>query len=135
MADDAPRLVGQGKQVLLIEDDAAVRMLVSRVLTAYGFKVHSAADGLDGLMRLEGGPRPDLVIADIMMPRLDGMSFVQAIKARPETASIPVIFLTAKSDPRSMVEGLAIGARFYVTKPFQIEDLMSKVQRAIGLLR
>jgi CheY-like chemotaxis protein len=119
--------------VLLIEDEPAVRQLVSRVLTAYGFKVHSAADGLEGLMRLEGGPTPDLVIADMMMPRLDGMSFVQAIKARPETRDIPVIFLTARSDPRSMVEGLAAGARFYVTKPFQIEELVSKVRKAVGL--
>jgi DNA-binding response OmpR family regulator len=66
------------------------------------------------------------------MPNLDGVEFVKAIKANPVTQKIPVIFLTAKTDPRSMIEGINVGARFYVTKPFQIDDLLAKIRRALS---
>ena len=59
------------------------------------------------------------------------MTFVRAIKSHRETRHIPVIFLTAKSDSRSVVEGINLGAKFYITKPFSIDDLLSKVQRAL----
>ena len=87
-----------------------------------------AGDGLDGLMKLES-MKPDLIICDVMMPNLDGMGFVKAIKGHNQTQKIPVIFLTAKTDPRSMIDGINVGARFYVTKPFQIDDLLGKVPR------
>ncbi len=127
-----PEAIGGGKRVLVVEDDQAVRALVQRVLNAYGFATSVAEDGLAALMTLETVV-PDLVIADLMMPRLDGMSFVQAIKKRDETKQIPVIFLTAKTDPKSMIDGINVGARFYVTKPFQIEDLISKVKKALSI--
>lgn len=122
--------IGEGRTILVIEDDPAVQTLVKKSLGMHGFTVHVADDGLDGLMKLES-LTPDLIIADMMMPRLDGMTFVKAIKARGETRQIPVIFLTAKSDPKSMIEGINVGARFYVTKPFQIDDLIAKVQKAM----
>src|SRR4051794_31051821 len=125
--------IGDGKRILLLEDDSSVQTLVRKALGMYGFEVTVAEDGLDGLMKLET-LRPDLIIADMMMPRLDGMSFVKAIKGRGETKSIPVIFLTAKSDPKSMIEGINVGARFYVTKPFQIDDLVGKVQKALKVV-
>ena len=122
--------IGEGKTILVIEDDPAVQTLVRKALGMYGFAVQVADDGLDGLMKLEA-MKPDLIIIDMMMPRLDGMTFVKAIKGRGETRGIPVIFLTAKSDPKSMIEGINVGARFYVTKPFQIDDLIGKVQKAL----
>jgi DNA-binding response OmpR family regulator len=122
---------GGGLHILVIEDEPAVQTLLRKQLTANGYQVTVAADGLDGLMKLET-IRPDLVISDVMMPNLDGIEFVRAIKQHQETQRIPVIFLTAKSDPRSMIEGINVGARFYVTKPFQIDDLLSKVKRALG---
>src|SRR5688572_1866153 len=124
--------IGKGRRILVIEDDSAVRTLVERVLAAYGFEVLVAHDGLDGLLKLEGDALPHLIIADVMMPRLDGMSLVKALKSRPETKSIPVIFLTAKTDPKTMIEGINVGAKFYVTKPFQIDELVGKVQKALG---
>ena len=129
----APKNIGEGKTILVIEDDPSVQTLVRKALGMYGFTVVVADDGLDGLMKLET-LRPDLIIADMMMPRLDGMTFVKAIKGRGETKQIPVIFLTAKSDPKSMIEGINVGARFYVTKPFQIDDLVNKVQKALKVV-
>jgi len=127
-----PSNMGAGKVVLVIEDDPTVQTLVKKALGMYGFTVTVAEDGLAGLMQLES-LKPDLIIADMMMPRLDGMGFVKAIKGRSETAKIPVIFLTAKSDPKSMIEGINVGARFYVTKPFQIDDLIGKVQKTLKI--
>jgi DNA-binding response OmpR family regulator len=116
--------------ILVLEDDPAVRTLLRKQLTANGFQVTVAEDGLDGLMKLEK-LRPDLMLCDVMMPNLDGMEFVKAVKGNAETQRIPVIFLTARSDPRSMIDGINVGARFYVTKPFQLEDLLSKIRRAL----
>ncbi len=119
-----------GEHILVIEDDASVRTLLEKSLAARGYRVSCCEDGLAGLTALEG-TKPDLIIVDIMMPRLDGMTFVKAIKGNGETKPIPVIFLTAKNDPKSMIAGINLGARFYVTKPFVIDDLLSKVQKAL----
>lgn len=121
---------GSGKHALVIEDDPAVQTLLKKQLEANGFRVTVAGDGLDGLMRLEQ-LRPDIILCDLMMPNLDGMTFVKAIKEHKETQKIPVIFLTAKTDPRSMIDGINVGARYYVTKPFQMDDLLRKVHRAL----
>ncbi|MBV1858801.1 MAG: response regulator [Nannocystaceae bacterium] len=116
--------------ILVIEDDYSVRTLLSKALSGKGYQVETSEDGLAGLTRLES-LRPDLIIVDIMMPRLDGMTFVRAIKAHERTQPIPVIFLTAKNDPKTMIQGINLGARFYVTKPFQIDELLAKVQKAL----
>ncbi|MCB9542088.1 MAG: response regulator [bacterium] len=118
------------KSILLVEDEAHVRQMVARLLTKHDYEVREAVDGLDGLRVLEDY-RPDLIIVDVMMPILDGLTFTKALKNRRETRSIPVIFLTAKSDPHSMIEGINVGAKFYVTKPFQIEDIIGKVRRVL----
>lgn len=124
-------LEGKGRRILVLEDEPAVQTLILKQLQAHGFEVIVAGDGLDGLMKLEQG-RPDLIICDVMMPNLDGIEFVKAIKSHDSTQRIPVIFLTAKTDPRSMIDGINVGARFYVTKPFQLDDLLNKIQRALG---
>jgi len=116
--------------ILILEDDPSVRTLLVKTLSARGYEVRSAEDGLAGLTMLEAWT-PDLLIVDVMMPRLDGMTFVRAIKARGETKPIPVIFLTAKNDPKSMIAGINLGARYYITKPFVVEELISKIQKAL----
>ncbi len=118
------------KNILVIEDETHVRTLVSRLLEKNGYAVRTAEDGLDGLRALETF-RPDLIIADVMMPNLDGLTFTKALKNRRETKMIPVIFLTAKTDPLSMIEGINVGAKFYITKPFQIEDVLAKVKKVL----
>ena len=125
-----PEASSPRRQILLIEDDAALVALMAKTLLAHGYGVSVARDGLEGLKALDQTP-PDLIVVDVMMPRLDGMTLVRAIKKHRTTRHIPVIFLTAKSDSRSMVEGINLGAKFYITKPFSIDDLISKVQRAL----
>ncbi len=117
--------------ILVLEDDPSVQTLLRKQLTAQGYQVTIASDGLDGLMKLEQ-VHPDLVLCDVMMPNLDGIEFVRAIKSHGGAQRVPVIFLTAKTDPRSMIDGINVGARFYVTKPFTIDDLVSKIKRALA---
>jgi DNA-binding response OmpR family regulator len=66
-----------------------------------------------------------------MMPELDGLTLVRALKGNKETRGIPVVFITAKTDSKSIADGISAGARYYVTKPFILEDLLAKVKRAI----
>jgi DNA-binding response OmpR family regulator len=118
-------------RVLVVEDDAGTQTLLRKQLTAKGFAVTIANNGLDGLMQLEQST-PDLIICDVNMPELDGIGFVRAIKAKNETRKIPVIFLTASNDPRHMVDGINVGARFYLTKPFEINELLWKINRVLS---
>jgi DNA-binding response OmpR family regulator len=101
------------------------------MLTKTGYTVIEAVDGLDGLRKIDVD-RPDLIIADVMMPNLDGLTLVKALKNFRETKAIPVIFLTAKGDTMSMIEGINVGAKYYVTKPFQMDDLLDKVGKVLG---
>jgi DNA-binding response OmpR family regulator len=120
-------------RILLIEDDPALAKLMKKALVASGYEVEHAEDGLAGLMRVDEAPKkPDLLVVDVMMPELDGLSLVRALKTQGATRRIPVIFVTAKADPKTIAEGISVGAKFYITKPFTIDDLLSKVKRALG---
>jgi DNA-binding response OmpR family regulator len=116
---------------LVIEDDSAVQALLKKLLESHGYQVTVAGDGLQGLVQLET-LTPDIVLCDIMMPNLDGMQFTKAIKAHEDTKKIPVVFLTAKNDAKTMIEGLNIGAKYFLTKPFRHEDLMAKIKKAMS---
>jgi len=118
------------QRILVVEDDPDIQKIVATVL-AKEYEVRSAMDGLAALMEMEQGFKPDMIIADIMMPRLDGLSFVKALKNHPSTSGIPVMFLTAKSAPRDVIEGINLGARYYLTKPFKVDELLSKVHRLL----
>ncbi len=119
-------------RVLIVEDDAALRELLRVALESGGYQVLLAENGLDALVQIDrASPKPNLLLVDIMMPELDGLSLVRALKSRKETKQIPVVFITAKTDSRTIAEGISVGARYYVTKPFVIDDLLAKVKRAI----
>ncbi len=118
-------------KALVLEDDDDVRLLVRKLLESDGFEVTAVADGLQGLVELEKG-LPDVILCDVMMPNLDGMTFTKAIKRHAGTRRVPVIFLTAKTDTRTVAEGITAGAKFYLTKPFNHAELIQKVRKAIG---
>jgi two-component system, chemotaxis family, chemotaxis protein CheY len=119
--------------VLVVEDDPALRELLRTALDRHGYVVATAEHGLDALVQIDAArPKPHLLLVDIMLPELDGLSLVRALKTRAETRNIPVMFITAKTDSKTIAEGISAGARYYVTKPFVLEDLLAKVKRAIG---
>ena len=120
------------KLVLVVEDDTAVRTLVTRALQAKGYDVQEAADGMIASELLGSMKRaPDLLICDVMMPTIDGFSLARLIKAHKELRGMPIIFLTAKTQPADLKLGISLGARHYVQKPFSIVDLLDKVAKSI----
>jgi DNA-binding response OmpR family regulator len=116
--------------ILVLEDQPETQVLLTKQLNAAGYRVTIAADGLEGLMKLEQ-ITPDLIIIDILMPKLNGLDFARAVRSQDATRAIPTIFLTAKDDPQSMVDGINAGARYYVTKPFDMGDLIKKIARIL----
>ncbi|MDI7268511.1 MAG: response regulator [Myxococcota bacterium] len=117
-------------KILVVEDDPDVRMLVSSVLSKW-YEVRTATNGFEALTTIEAGFKPDLIVADIMMPELDGITMTKALKHQPSTSQIPVIFLTARTTPRDVVEGINVGAKAYLTKPFKVDELVSKVAKLL----
>src|SRR5690349_6151057 len=114
-------------RILLVEDDASIREVTAIGLRAAGFDVTTAADGADGLERWRR-ERPDLVLLDVMLPRLDGLEVLRAIR-RESTA--PVVMLTARADTIDVVVGLESGADDYVGKPFELPELVARVRAAL----
>lgn len=114
-----------GSMVLVIDDDASVRELVTRFLTKEGFKVRTAIDGQDGL-RLARELRPDVITLDVMMPGLDGWAVLSKLKSDPDLSSIPVVMMTIVSDKNL---GFTLGASDYLTKPIDREKLIDTLKR------
>ena len=117
--------------ILLIEPAAEEAARLRTSLEQEGYRVSVSDDGVKGIVSIDAAP-PDLVIAELETPRLDGMSLVRAVKNHEETASIPVIFLTARADARSMIEGINVGAKFYIPKPYDFGVLSGKIKKALG---
>jgi len=109
--------------ILVVEDDLMLRDLLRVLLSRAGYTVSLARDGEEGLIRMQER-RPDLIIADIMMPNMDGYTFYEAVRAQPDWVAIPFIFLTAKNTHEDMMRGKALGAEEYLVKPFSSEDLL-----------
>ncbi|MCC5833792.1 MAG: response regulator transcription factor [Opitutales bacterium] len=113
--------------ILIMEDDAGVRLPLEDLLEAHGYSVLSAENGREGI-EMAKKHRPDLILSDIMMPDIDGYAAFEAIQSDPLTAVIPFIFLTAKTDPSDIREGLGLGADDYITKPFESKELLDSVR-------
>jgi two-component system response regulator MtrA len=120
------------EHVLLVEDDASIRETAALGLAGAGFRVTTAADGREGLARFREGP-VDLVVLDVMLPVLDGFEVCRRIRRE---SGVPIVMLTARSDPTDVVAGLELGADDYVTKPFDLPVLVARcravLRRAAG---
>lgn len=128
MASEGPR-----KLVLVVDDDVSIRTMVRQALEAKGYEVLDAGDGLQATELLAKTPRPpSLLICDVMMPSMDGLSLAKMVRAKKDLGAVPIIFLTAKSGPLDVVKGIQAGARHYVTKPFSVKDLLAKVEKTLG---
>ena len=113
--------------ILLVEDDPSIREVTALGLRAAGFTVLTAADGVDGLDRWRAD-RPDLVLLDVMLPRMDGLEVCRAIRRE---ATTPIVMLTARADTIDVVVGLESGADDYVRKPFELPELVARVRAAL----
>ncbi len=115
------------ERLLLVEDDASIREVAKLGLTQAGFQVTTAPDGREGLLHFRQAPF-DLVILDVMLPVLDGYEVCRQIRAE---SRVPIIMLSAKSDTVDIVVGLELGADDYVTKPFEMAELVARARAAV----
>ncbi|MBP9087803.1 MAG: response regulator [Kofleriaceae bacterium] len=116
--------------VLIADDDLWIVRMISTVLEKRGYTVETAVDGEDAMEKALAR-RPDLLITDVMMPRMDGWSLVRNLRARPEFMALPVIFLTALSSDDDRIRGFRLGADDYMTKPFRFEELDLRVTKTL----
>ncbi len=117
-----------GEKILIIEDEQPIRELLTLTLESAGYSsVCSAADGEEGLA-LAARILPDLILLDLMLPGIDGLTVCRKLKAVEETRSIPIIMLTARSEESDIVVGLELGADDYITKPFSRKILVARIR-------
>ena len=122
------------KKILVIEDQIDVRENIDAILELEGYQVVMAEDGEIGV-EMATLHQPDLILCDVMMPKLDGFGVVQALRQNPITSTIPLIFLTAKADRLSLRQGMDLGADDYLTKPFTLDELINAViGKSVGFI-
>jgi DNA-binding response OmpR family regulator len=117
-------------RVLLVEDEADIRELISYSLVQGGFEVEQAGDGAEALEKLHAFA-PDLIVLDLMLPGMLGLELCQRLRARTDTMHLPILVVSARTNASDKALGLAMGADDYVTKPFSPRDLL---MRAIALV-
>jgi len=118
------------RRILIVEDEESLLKLESILLTTRGYKVTGVTDGLKALEEIKKA-RPDLVLLDIMIPGIDGFEVCRRIKADPETASLPVVMLTAKKSSADQARGVEAGADAYITKPFKSGKIIEVVEELL----
>ncbi len=114
-------------KVLIVEDEETLARNLADKLRGEGFTVFSAGDGEDGLEKVRG-EHPDLIVLDIMLPKLDGLSLCRIVRRDPATAHIPIIILTARGTEVDKIVGLESGADDYVVKPFGLGEFLARVR-------
>ncbi len=125
---------GVPARVLVADDNADMREYLIRLLRNAGHRVDAVADGQEAL-ELARAETPDLVVSDVMMPRLDGLRLVAALRADPRTAGTPVLLLSARAGQEASIEGLEAGADDYLVKPFSAAELLARVRANVELAR
>lgn len=115
-------------KVLVVEDDSAISDLISKVLRLEGYPTTVATDGPSALALLRSNPF-DLVILDVMLPGVDGISILKSIREDPATADVPVLILSAKTDDATTWAGWQAGCNYYMTKPFDPQELLLILKR------
>jgi DNA-binding response OmpR family regulator len=113
-------------KILVIDDEKDVLEVLRLVLSRSGYEVLASSSGMEGLAQAQAD-RPDLILLDIMMQRMDGWEVLRALKSDAETREIPVVILSARVEPKDKIRGLQEGAVDYVTKPFAVREILEKV--------
>jgi DNA-binding response OmpR family regulator len=119
------------KKILIVEDDATLLRLESILLTSKGYEVKGVKDG-QAALDIVATMKPNLVLLDIMLPKIDGLEVCRQIKANEATRHIPVVMLTAKKSEEDLVLGEQAGANGYMTKPFKSAKVIETIQRFIS---
>ncbi len=119
------------KKILVVEDEESLLKLQSILLTIRGYKVEGAMDGQAALEAVET-MHPDLILLDIMLPKIDGFEVCRQVKTNAATRHIPIIMLTAKKSKEDLVMGEQVGADMYITKPYKLSMVIENIQRLLS---
>ena len=120
----------QKKKILAVDDENDLLLIVKTALFSEGYDVITASNGPDGIA-LAQDHKPDLIVLDVMMPEMTGFEVLEQLRQDPTTESIPVIMLTGLSEKDKIRQALDSGINYYIVKPFEFHDLISKVKTAI----
>lgn len=131
MADQEKRPDSNMKRILIVEDEVELADLLSRLLRNAGYEVLTAFDGQEGLNRAHEA-KPNLIIADIMMPVLDGRQMTRLLKFDKDFQNVPILMLTALGQEKDKKLGEEIGADAYIVKPFETDDLLREIKKLLG---
>ena len=119
------------KTVLIVDDSATMRQMVSFTLTGAGFTVVEAGDGADAVKKLTAGTKPNLVITDLNMPNMDGISLIKEIRKMGTLKFTPILMLTTESTDDKKKEGQAAGATGWIVKPFNTEQMLKVIAKVL----
>jgi len=123
-------MIGDKLRVLVVEDEPLLSEMITKSLKLEGYLVESAGTGEDGLKKVKE-LNPDLVLLDVLLPKIDGWEVLTRLRDDPKSRDLPIIMLTALADEKSKVQGLRGGADDYVTKPFSALELMARVEAVL----
>jgi two-component system chemotaxis response regulator CheY len=117
--------------ILTVDDSASIRLTTRVALSNAGYTITEAVDGMDGIAKLKSG-QFDLIVTDLNMPRMDGLTMIRELRKMPAHMGVPVIFLTTESDNELKSQAKAAGATGWLTKPFDPESLVKIVKKVLG---
>ena len=123
--------MAQRAKILVIEDEEAIRHFMGRVLESL-YEIHEAPDGAEGIKQARW-VQPELILLDLRMPGLDGLTVLAKLKADQRTATIPVVIVSGRGETDLLIEGQRMGAVDHIIKPFDVSDLRDVVQRQLAL--
>jgi DNA-binding response OmpR family regulator len=117
--------------VLVVDDEYEIRQLLATMLTMMGYESFMAHDGLDALEKIPEY-QPDILILDVMMPRMDGLTLCRRLREEAKTAALPIIMLSGKAHQEAIQEGLQAGANRYLVKPTGLDELTRNISEVLG---
>ncbi len=115
------------KRILVVDDDKTLRIVLKRYLEKQGYQVEVVESGKEGLVAFSKNP-PDLVVSDVVMPEMDGLTFCRTLRSTPSGQLVPFIFLSCKGQLEDRIQGHSTGADDYLTKPFDTRELLAKIE-------
>ena len=119
------------KTILIVDDSASLRMVVKMALQRAGYDVVEAGDGVQGLAALEAAGKVNLIVSDVNMPNMDGITFVSKVKQHPRHKFVPVVMLTTEGQDAKKEQGRAAGAKAWIVQPFNPPQLLDAVSKLI----
>ncbi|OJT21871.1 two-component system response regulator [Archangium sp. Cb G35] len=120
--------MSQKKKILLVDDSQTVLLMHQLLLADRGYELITARDGQDAV-ETAMAERPDIIFMDVLMPRVDGFTACQALRAHESTRDIPIIMVTTRGEPQNVQRGFESGCSDYITKPFNVNEFLDKLER------